>query len=65
MLKSKIEPPNGPELSCPAEAGRPPSLYATPVGQASDSFGPARRVSFSEIGMRRPVPHSACFIGLR
>ena len=42
------KPPNGFELSCPAEAGRPPSLYATPVGQASDSFGPARRVSFSE-----------------
>jgi hypothetical protein len=41
--------PNGLELSCPAEAGNPSPLYVTPAGQASISFGPARRVSFSEL----------------
>ena len=43
------ELPNGLELSCPAEAGKPSLLYGTPAGQASCNLGPARRVSFSEL----------------
>jgi hypothetical protein len=42
-------PPNGLELSCPAEAGNSQLLYGTPAGQASTPEGPARRVSFSEL----------------
>jgi hypothetical protein len=42
-------PPNGLELSCPAEAGNLSPLYGTPAGQASCNCGPARRVSFSEL----------------
>jgi hypothetical protein len=42
-------PPNGLELSCPAEAGKVPLLYGTPTGAASSNQGPARRVSFSEL----------------
>jgi len=43
------KPPNGFELSCPAEAGRPSLLYGTLAGRASSNFDPARRVSFSEL----------------
>jgi hypothetical protein len=49
-------PPNGLELSCPAEAGNPPLLYGTPAGQASSTEGPARRVSFSELLGGWPIP---------
>ncbi len=42
-------PPNGLELSYPAEAGNGSSLYVTPTGRASCTNGPARRVSFSEM----------------
>jgi hypothetical protein len=56
-------PPNGLELSCPAEAGSSSLLYGTRAGQARSNQGPARRVSFSELlgdernrvlGLRRP-----------
>src|SRR3989304_3963046 len=40
---------NGLELSCPAEAGRLPPLYAWPAGAASTNYRPARRVSISEL----------------
>ena len=42
-------PSNGLELSCPAEAGRPPLLYAGTAGDSSISESAARRVSFSEL----------------
>jgi hypothetical protein len=42
-------PPNGLELSCPAEAGSAPLLYGTPAGRTSHNQCPARRVSFSEL----------------
>jgi hypothetical protein len=42
-------PPNGLELSCPAEAGKPSPLYVTRAGQSSSNQAPARRVSFSEL----------------
>jgi hypothetical protein len=38
-------PPNGLELSCPAEAGRLPLIVAHPGGPYALPFGPARRVS--------------------
>ena len=41
--------PNGLELSCPAEAGRLPPLYAWPAGAASTNYRPAGRVSISEL----------------
>jgi hypothetical protein len=41
--------PNGLELSCPAEAGNSPQLYARPAGDSKIPEGPARRVSFSEL----------------
>jgi hypothetical protein len=41
--------PNGLELSCPAEAGRPSLIYGTLAGGTSRNRGPARRVSFSEL----------------
>jgi hypothetical protein len=41
--------PNGLELSCPAEAGYSPLLYARPAGDSSSPERPARRVSFSEL----------------
>ena len=52
-------PPNGLELSCPAEAGNSPLLYGTPAGQASRTRGPARRVSFSELLGGAPRLHAA------
>ncbi len=41
--------PNGLELSCPAEAGRLPWIIARASGPAAPPYGPARRVSFSEL----------------
>ena len=49
MAGRAIRPPNGLELSCPAEAGNSPLLYGTPAGKTSTAEGPARRVSFSEL----------------
>ena len=48
-LSSWERPPNGLELSCPAEAGSSPGLSAQPAGETSTNQGPARRVSFSEL----------------
>jgi hypothetical protein len=42
-------PPNGLELSCPAEAGNSPLLYARLAGDSSIPESAARRVSFSEL----------------
>jgi hypothetical protein len=42
-------PPNGLELSCPAEVGNSPLLYGTPAGQANCNQAPARRVRSSEL----------------
>jgi hypothetical protein len=44
-----IAPSNGLELSCPAEAGRAPSILAHPGGPDAPTYPPARRVSFSEL----------------
>ncbi len=41
--------PNGLELSCPAEAGRRPPILAHAGGPGAPPYGPARRVSFSEL----------------
>jgi hypothetical protein len=43
------EAPNGLELSCPAEAGKPPVILAHNGGLGAPPYGPARRVSFSEL----------------
>ena len=42
-------PPNGLELSCPAEAGRLPMIVAHPGGRGAPPYPLARRVSFSEL----------------
>jgi hypothetical protein len=42
-------PPYGLELSCPAEAGRLISILAHTGGPGALTYGPARRVSFSEL----------------
>jgi hypothetical protein len=42
-------PPNGLELSCPAEAGRPSLLYAWPAGDSSIPESAARWVNLSEL----------------
>ena len=42
-------PPNGLELSCPAEAGRLPLILAHAGGPGAPPYAPARRVSFSEL----------------
>ena len=42
-------PPNGLELSCPAEAGSSPLLYGDGGRDKKRIDGPARRVSFSEL----------------
>jgi hypothetical protein len=42
-------PPNGLELSCPAEAGSLPPILAHAGGPGAQHYGPARRVSFSEL----------------
>jgi len=41
--------PNGLELSCPAEAGSSPPILAHASGPGTPPYGPARRVSFSEL----------------
>jgi hypothetical protein len=41
--------PNGLELSCPAEAGRPHLILAHNGGPGTLPHGAARRVSFSEL----------------
>ena len=41
--------PNGLELSCPAEAGTLPLIVAQAGGPRALPYGPARRVSFSEL----------------
>ena len=43
------EPPNGLELSCPAEAGNPRWILAHNGGPGAPPYAPARRVSFSEL----------------
>ena len=47
--RTSVRPPNGLELSCPAEAGNSPLLYVWPAGRASSTYRPARRVSISEL----------------
>jgi hypothetical protein len=42
-------PPNGLELSCPAEAGRRSLIVAHASGPGTPPYAPARRVSFSEL----------------
>jgi len=42
-------PPNGLELSCPAEAGKPSLILAHNGGPGTPPYHPARRVSFSEL----------------
>jgi hypothetical protein len=42
-------PPNGLELSCPAEAGRLPLIVAHAGRPSAPPCAPARRVSFSEL----------------
>jgi hypothetical protein len=42
-------PPNGLELSCPAEAGRHPLIVAHAGGPGTPPYPPARRVSCSEL----------------
>jgi len=44
-----MPPPNGLELSCPAEAGTLPLIVAHTCGPGAPPYGPARRVSFSEL----------------
>ena len=41
--------PNGLELSCPAEAGRPSVILAHNGGPGAPTYPLARRVSFSEL----------------
>ena len=57
--RTALSPPNGLELSCPAEVGNRPSLYARPAGDSSIREAPARRVSFSELlgGPTEPAGH--------
>jgi hypothetical protein len=40
---------NGLELSCPAEAGKTPFVFAHPGGPSARAYAPARRVRFSEL----------------
>jgi len=42
-------PPNGLELSCPAEAGSSSPILAHAGGPGAPPYAPARRVSFSEL----------------
>ena len=44
-----LPPPNGLELSCPAEAGKTAVILAHKGGPSASPFAPARRVSFSEL----------------
>jgi glyoxylase-like metal-dependent hydrolase (beta-lactamase superfamily II) len=47
--RGDLQLPNGLELSCPAEAGKPPIILAHNGGQGTLPYAPARRVSFSEL----------------
>jgi hypothetical protein len=50
----RVVRPNGLELSCPAEAGISRVILAHNDGPGAPPYGPARRVSFSELlGCRR------------
>jgi hypothetical protein len=57
----RMRAPNGLELSCPAEAGKPPVILAHNCGPGAPPCGPARRVSFSELlgGIVRAVSETA------
>jgi hypothetical protein len=44
-----VAPHNGLELSCPAEAGKLSLILAHNDGPGAPPYGPARRVSFSEL----------------
>ncbi len=46
---ARAMPPNGLELICPAEAGRLPLSVPQAGGPGAPPYGPARRVSFSEL----------------
>ena len=48
-MGSSSMPPNGLELSCPAEAGKLPLIVAQAGGPGALPYAPARRVSFSEL----------------
>ena len=48
-------PPNGLELSCPAEAGNVPLILAHIGGPGTPPYAPARRVSFSELLGSGPI----------
>ncbi len=56
-------PPNGLELSCPAEAGIPLPILAHDGWPDAPPYAPARRVSFSELlggsGVRYEPIHSS------
>jgi len=51
---SRLLLPNGLELGCPTEAGKPSLLYGTLGGQARSYWSPARRVSLSESLWEKP-----------
>ena len=61
---------NGLELSCPAEAGGSRPILAHVSGPGAPPYGPARRVSFSELLARSPMmaktldPVEWSFLGL-
>jgi len=48
--EARSVPDNGPELSCPAEAGSLPPILAHAGGPGASPHGTSRRVSFSELG---------------
>ena len=49
QLWAATAPHNGLELSCPAEAGGLSFIVAHASGPDAPPYGPARRVSFSEL----------------
>ena len=58
-MRRDLRLPNGLELSCPAEAGNSPLLYARLAGDSSIPESAARRVSFSELlGAARVIGRS-------
>ena len=61
----RAKPPNGLELSCPAEAGRLPFILAHTGGPSRLPYATARRVSFSELlgGRRISLPRRAASLG--
>jgi len=50
LSRARSVPDNGPELSCPAEAGSLPPILAHAGGPGASPHGTSRRVSFSELG---------------